>query len=111
MKNVGKYALCASLFLTLGGREAASAHTLHPIIPPSILAKNIRLQQEAVLIARIRKMGSFKLVTPINGLETGKFYRSFAFHPHVSFEKTGRILQVYEAIVRRDEQKRGLLPE
>jgi hypothetical protein len=109
MKNIGKYALYSSLFLTLGGGEAGSAHA--PVRPPFFLAKNIRGQQEAVLIARIRLMGSFPLKTPITGFETGKYYRSFAFTPHVSFEKTGRIIQVTEAIVRRNEQKSGLLFE
>jgi hypothetical protein len=107
MKNIGRYALCASLFLTLASWDAASAHAPRPI-HPIFFAKNLRAQQDAALIARVRLMGSFKLVTPITGFETGKFYRSFAFTPHVSFEKTGRILQVTEAIARRNAEKRGL---
>jgi hypothetical protein len=113
MKNIGTLALCASLFLTLGGWEAVNAHAvLHHPISLTLLERDRRRQQEAALIAKIRDLRSFKIKNHLTGLEeTIITEKSLAGHPHTFIVKSGRIRLITEAIIKRDEERARLLEE
>jgi hypothetical protein len=109
MRNVGKLALFASLFLTLGGWEAVSAHALRPAFP-TLLSKNVRQQQEAALIAKIRDVQVIRLKHHITHTEALLIsYKSFAGNKHSYLARTGRAQLVAEAVVNRDENRAKLL--
>jgi hypothetical protein len=111
MKKIGKLALCASLFLALGGWEAVSAHAPRPI-NLTLLTRNRRRIQEAELIAKIRDLRSITFRNHLTGVEeTLITYKSFAGHPHALIVKSGRVSLITEAIIKRDEERARLIEE